>query len=89
MPVQTSVSRSESVERMIKEVYPASPIPEPVPLPIATHQVGGDRQETEDGAAERRRSGDDALRFLVHRTLTVPSYEHLLVLELPRDVIRA
>ena len=74
---------------MIKEVYPAPPRPEPVPLPIATHQVGGDRQETEDGTAERRRGGDNALELLVHRTLTMSSHDHLLVLELFRDIARA
>ena len=58
------------------------------PTADRTHQVGDDKQETEDGTAERHGSGDDALRFLIHRTLTVPSHDHLLVLELLGNVAR-
>ena len=59
------------------------------PTADRTHQVGDNKQETEDGITERRCGGDDALELLVHRTLTVPSHDHLLVLEPLRDAARA
>ena len=59
------------------------------PTADRTHQVGDDKQETEDGTAERRVGGDDALELLVHRTLTVTGHDHLLVLELLGNIARA
>ena len=45
------------------------------PTADRTHQVGDDRQETEDCTTERRRGGDDALELLVHRAFTVTSHD--------------
>ena len=59
------------------------------PTADRTHQVGDDRQETEDGTAERRRGGDDALELLVHGLLAVAGHDEALVLELLGDVARA
>lgn len=48
----------------------------------SAHQIGDNGQETEDSSAKGSSSGDDAFEFLVHRTLTVSSHNHLLFLEL-------
>jgi len=47
-----------------------------------THQIGNNRQETEDSSTKSSGSRDDALELLVHGALTVSSHNHLLVLEL-------
>ena len=46
------------------------------------HQVGDNGQETEDSSTKSSGGGNDALKLLVHRTLTVSSHDHLLFLEL-------
>jgi hypothetical protein len=53
------------------------------------HEVGRDGDEAKGRAADRSRGGDDALELLVHAALAVAGHDHLLLLELLRDVARA